>query len=74
VTRQAEIYTPAGRIINFSGFRIVDEKKLSELDDATFLEWRKKGWLPVIYAHLFSGSQWQRLTRLLSDRLKEAAN
>ncbi len=74
VTRQAEINTPAGRKINFSGFRIVDEKKLAELDDATFLEWRKKGWLPFIYAHLFSGSQWQRLTRLLSDRLKEAAN
>lgn len=74
VTRQAEISTPAGRKINFSGFRIIDEKKLSELPDATFMEWRKRGWLPFIYAHLFSGAQWQRLTRLLGDRIKETAN
>ncbi len=74
VTRQAEISTPAGRKINFSGFRIVDEKKLSELSDATFMEWRKRGWLPFIYAHLFSGAQWQRLTRLLGDKIKETAN
>jgi hypothetical protein len=74
VTRQAEINIPGGRKINFSGFRIIDEKKLAELDDATFLDWRAKGWLPFIYAHLFSGSQWQRLTRLLNERLKGAAN
>jgi len=35
---------------------------------------RKEGWLPFIYAHLFSGAQWQRLTKLLNGRLeKEAA-
>mgnify|MGYP000636871567 CR=1 FL=1 len=48
--------------------------KLANLPDETFLEWRKKGWLPFLYAHLFSGSQWQRLTRLLNSRIeKEAA-
>ncbi len=70
VDRQAEIGIGAGKRINFSGFRIVDEKKLAELDDKTFLEWRKKGWLPFIYAHLFSGAQWQRLTRLLNKRME----
>lgn len=74
VTRQAEINTPSGKKINFSGFRIVDEKKLAEMSDAQFTEWRKKGWLPFIYAHLFSGAQWQRLTRLLGERMKEGAN
>lgn len=73
VNRQAEISTPAGKKINFSGFRIVDEKKLAELDDKTFLEWRKQGWLPFLYAHLFSGAQWQKLTRLLSDRMRSEA-
>ncbi len=70
VDRQAEIGIGAGKRINFSGFRIVDEKKLADLDDKTFLEWRKKGWLPFIYAHLFSGAQWQRLTRLLNKRME----
>ena len=71
VTRQAEIQIPNGRKINFSGFRIIDEKALAELDDKTFLEWRQKGWLPFIYAHLFSGLQWQTLTRLLNERLSK---
>lgn len=70
VERQAEINVAGGKRINFSGFRIVDEQKLSELDDATFLDWRAKGWLPFIYAHLFSGAQWQRLTRLLNKRME----
>ncbi len=70
VTRQAEITVPSGRKINFSGFRVIDEQKLAELDDKTFMEWRKRGWLPFIYAHLFSGIQWQGLTRLLNERIK----
>ncbi len=74
VTRQAEISTPQGRKINFSGFRIVDEQKLAAMPDETFLEWRKRGYLPFIYAHLFSGAQWQRLTRLLGERVKASAN
>lgn len=69
VDRQAEIAVGDGQKINFSGFRIIDEQKLSELDDADFIEWRKKGWLPFLYAHLFSGAQWQRLTGLLNERL-----
>lgn len=68
--RQAEIAVGEGKRINFSGFRIIDEEKLAKIDDKTFLEWRKKGWLPFIYAHLFSGAQWQRLTRLLNKRME----
>lgn len=74
VEREAQINAAGNRRINFSGFKIIDEKKLAEMDDKTFIEWRKKGWLPFLYAHLFSGAQWQRLTQLLNMRLeKEAA-
>ena len=73
ITRTAEIKTPLGQAINFSGFKIIDEEKLAALPDATFLEWRAKGWLPFIYAHLFSGGQWQRLVGLLTDRVKQNA-
>lgn len=74
VEREAQINVGDNQRINFSGFKIVDEQKLAELDDKVFLEWRQKGWLPFLYAHLFSGAQWQRLTHLLNTVLdKEAA-
>jgi hypothetical protein len=74
VEREAQINVAGNKRINFSGFKIVDEQKLATMDDKTFLDWRKKGWLPFIYAHLFSGAQWQRLSLLLGERLeKEAA-
>jgi len=69
VERQAEINIGDGKRINFAGFRIIDEEKLSKLDDKTFMDWRKKGYLPFLYAHLFSGAQWQRLTQLMNDRM-----
>lgn len=69
IERSAEIITLTGKKINFSGFRIVDEEKLHKLDDATFLDFRKKGFLPFIYAHLFSGAQWQKLSMLLEKRI-----
>jgi len=71
VERSAEIGVGEGRRINFSGFRIVDEQKLATLSDADFLEWRKKGWLPFLYAHLFSGAQWQNLTLRLRSKLEQ---
>lgn len=69
VERAAEITVTGDKKINFSGFRIIDEKKFAELDEKIFLEWRAKGWLPFVYAHLFSGSQWQRLTYLLNKTM-----
>src|SRR5690606_19451618 len=71
VDRSARVALTGNKEINFSGFKILDEQKLTAMDDKTFLEWRKKGWLPFLYAHLFSGSQWQRLTHLLNSRLEK---
>ncbi len=73
VEREAQIQSADGKRMSFSGFRIIDEIKLSQLDAETFLDWRRKGWIAFIYAHLFSGAQWQRITRMLSDRIKREA-
>lgn len=74
IERSAKINVGDNKSINFSGFRIIDEQKLQALDEKVFLDWRQKGWLPHIYAHLFSGYAWNRLSQLLGQRLeKEAA-
>lgn len=70
--REAQINVGADTRINFSGFKIIDEKKFAALDEKIFLEFRQKGWLPFIYAHLFSGAQWQHLSSLLGKRLETA--
>lgn len=66
VEREATLEVRDKARITFSGFNIIDEKRLAQLSDAAYMELKNEGYLPFIYAHLFSGAQWQRLTSLLS--------
>lgn len=70
IERTAELNLKNGTKVNFSGFSIIDEQKFNTMDDATFNEWRKKGWIGAIYAHLFSGFHWNHITKLLNERIK----
>jgi hypothetical protein len=54
IERQADFRSPGGQQATLSGFRIVDEQKFNQLPDATFLDWRKRGFVHFVYAHLFS--------------------
>lgn len=73
VVKEAQVNVPGKHRIAFSGFRIVDEEKLNALDEAVFLDFRAKGYLPFLYAHLFSGAQWERLSHLMAARLQPVA-
>ncbi len=53
--------TIEGKPREINGIYIIDEKKLHELPDEQFMDLRKKGLLPAIYAHLMSLQQVQRL-------------
>lgn len=48
----------SGRNLTVKGVRAVDKGAFDALPDLTFLEWRASGWLPAIYAHLTSMSNW----------------
>ncbi len=61
---KAQVRLPSGRKYNFVGAKIIDEKKLSTVADENFLEWRRRGWLALIYAHLISLGQMTRLAEL----------
>lgn len=67
--RRADANLADEQRVSLSGFRVIDEEKFAQLDDKTILEWRKKGWLPFIYAHLLSNVNWQRLRNLLNERM-----
>lgn len=69
IDRTAELTVKGNKKISFSGFKIIDEEKFNQMDDATLNAWRKKGWIGAVYAHLFSGFHWNTITRLLNQRM-----
>lgn len=71
VERAAEITLRNGQRISFSGFRIIDEEKFNKIPEKQLVEWRSKGWLAAVYAHLFSGLHWATITRLVNERVPE---
>ncbi len=52
----------AGR--NVRGFRVVDAKSLTALDDAVLAKWVKTGIMPLIYAHLFSLNNFSAIAKI----------
>ena len=58
VERNAQFTLPDGEKTVVSGFSVVDEQKLNELDDEAFIALRKSGALAAIYCHLMSMRAW----------------
>ena len=50
----------AGQANQITGFRTIEEKKLNGLPDAAFMELRRAGALPLIYAHLLSWANFRQ--------------
>ncbi len=57
---------------NITGAYIVNEERLNSLSDETFLEMRSKKYTPVIYSHLSSLSQIERLVGFKDKKLVTA--
>lgn len=54
--------------INLDGLYFVDEQKLNALSDEDFSTLRTRGFLPLIYAHMLSVHQIQRLAKMRMER------
>jgi len=61
---EATVNFTVGGSARIRGFKLARSEKLAEVDDATFLEWRRMGWVAAIYAHRFSAGRWGRLIEL----------
>lgn len=62
-----------GQVQSVTGAFAIDEQRLSELSDEDFLAFRKNGALPLIYAHIFSLANVQKLIRKQKGRGGAAA-
>ncbi len=60
VERVAEIRMPGGSN-KIHGFRVVDEAKLNQLPDESWLKLKRAGVLPLIYTHLLSMKAWKNI-------------
>lgn len=70
VPNRADLRTPSGETFSVTGFRIIDEAKFNRLPDAVFLDWRRRGWVGLVYCHLLSTGGWSTLLdRLAGERL-----
>lgn len=63
-----QIRNTEGNMINIEGVSAVNETRLREIPDEDFLEMRKRGILPLIYAHLVSLIQIERLVQMQTER------
>ncbi len=64
-TQKLELqHRPDAQRFNIEGIYIVDEIALNEMSDEGYLELRKMGLLPVIYAHLTSLQQLRRVSEM----------
>lgn len=61
VEHRADITLRDGQRMSLSGFKVIDERRFAALPDETFLQWRRKGWLPLAYSHFFSIGAWSAL-------------
>jgi SapC protein len=72
IPNQAEITLNSGEKLAVTGFHIIDRDRFAGLPDSAFLEWRRKGWLPWVYAHFVSHGNWPALVDLAGAAAKAA--
>jgi len=58
---RANVSLQSGEKLALGGFRMIDVKALDALGDAAFLELRRAGALAIIYAQIFSTTNWASL-------------
>lgn len=65
VPQRADVRGAGEAARSLSGFTVIDEQRLAELPDSVFLDWRRRNWLGLAYAHLLSQRRWNNLAALL---------
>ncbi len=64
VENRARLSLPSGIATSLSGFQVIEEARFNTLPDDDILDWHRRGWLALVYAHLMSMHRWEALARL----------
>ena len=64
----AQIDMRDGTRLQLSGFLVINPQKFDALPDNVLLQWKRKGWLGLVYAQLLSSHRWQNLVDLMQLR------
>lgn len=59
VPKRVDLRRADGSLLALEGFQVVDEPRFNALPDGMFLDWRRRGWLGLVFAHLMSMRRWQ---------------
>jgi hypothetical protein len=61
---EAAVNFTAGGGTRIRGFKVLRPDRLDRIGDETFIDWRRRGWLGPLYAHMHSAGRWGRLIEL----------
>ncbi len=67
VENRADITLKGGDRMQLGGFKVIDEGRFNALPGEVFLEWREKGYLPLVYAVFASASNWGHLVDMYAE-------
>lgn len=57
-----------GRTAQVRGFQVIRSERLANIADEVFLDWRRRGWVSAVYAHLYSLGRLDNLVELADAR------
>lgn len=70
IEKRANATLSDGRNYALDGFKVVDQDRFRDLDQATVVDWHRKGWLSLVNLHLASLG---RLTALMERQVRRVA-
>lgn len=63
----AELPFSSGATVKLGGMLSISPQKFDALPDTVIVDWRRRGWLALVYAQLLSSHRWQSLAQLYGE-------
>lgn len=68
VRRDVKLALPGGGRVSMQGLNLIDPRKLREVADEVYLDWRRRGWVFALHAQLLSEHKWRDLGEMARNK------